>query len=110
LSRTLVIVHAGIAAATKCPEMEIDAEEGKILANASANVMAQFDLAPDPKTQAIIGLIMACGTVYGPRAFMIRMRQAQERSEGAGTAGVYAADGSAAGTTTYTPAASGPPN
>jgi hypothetical protein len=78
-----------------------------MLATASANVLEQFDLKPDPKTQAIIGLVMAAGTVYGPRVYMIQVRRAQEKSEraanqnGVGTAGVYTADGEPAGTTEF---------
>lgn len=81
----------------------IDKEESDLLANASANVMQQFDLTPDPKTQAIIGLVMACGTVYGPRVYMIRARMAQEAQEKrAGTAGVYDGAGMPQGTTEFT--------
>lgn len=85
----------------------IDEAEGRMLAEASANVMEQFDLKPDPKTQAIIGLVMAAGTVYGPRAVIIQMRKAQERAEkragadGTGTAGVYGANGEPLGTTDF---------
>jgi hypothetical protein len=85
----------------------IDEAEGRMLAEASANVMEQFDLKPDPKTQAIIGLVMAAGTVYGPRAVIIQMRKAQERTEkragadGTGTAGVYGAGGEPLGTTEF---------
>lgn len=71
-----------------------------MLAAASANVMEEFDLKPDPKTQAIIGLVIAAGTVYGPRVVMIQMRKASERREkaagpdGSGMAGVRNPDGS----------------
>jgi hypothetical protein len=92
----------GIASATGTPEMMIDADEGKLLAKAASNVLEQFDLKPDPKIQAIVGLVMAAGTVYGPRAYSIRQRKLQERAEKkAGTAGVYNPDGTAAGTTSF---------
>jgi hypothetical protein len=87
--------------------LAIDEDEGRMLAAASANVMEEFDLKPDPKTQAIVGLIMAAGTVYGPRAVMIQMRKAQQKREkaagenGVGTAGVYNPDGTPAGTTEF---------
>lgn len=82
--------------------MMIDQEEGELLATASVNMMQQFDIAPDPKTQAIIGMIMATATVYGPRIYMIRARLAQEAKEAkAGKAGVYAPDGAPVGTTDY---------
>lgn len=77
------------------------------MAAATANVMEEFDLKPDPKTQAIVGLIVAAGTVYGPRVVLMQMRRDQERREraadetGVGTAGVYTAGGEPAGTTEF---------
>jgi hypothetical protein len=94
-------VHSGIAAMTGTPELELDKAETDMLAQASANVLAQFDIAPDPKTQAIIGLLMACGAVYGPRVVVIRTRKSQERKEEKGEAGIYNANGLAMGTTTF---------
>jgi hypothetical protein len=79
LSRSLLAVHMGIAAATKTPEMSLDKEESDLLANATVNVLEQFDIRPDPKTEAIFGLIVAAGTVYGPRAYSIQARRARER-------------------------------
>lgn len=74
-----------------------------LLSRASVNMMEQFDITPDPKTQAVVGLIVAAATVYGPRAVAYRFRKAQEKAEETpGTAGVYNADGTAAGTTTFT--------
>jgi len=102
LAKTLVIVHVGLAGVTENPELVIDQDEGLLLANATANVLEQFDLKPDPKTQAIIGLLMAAGTVYGPRAFMIKQRRAQQaREKQAGTAGVYDPQGFPVGTTQF---------
>lgn len=103
LAKTLVVVHMGIANITGTPELVIDADESKLLANATANLLEQFDLKPDPKIQAVIGLVMAAGTVYGPRAYMIRVRKLQETQEkkNAGTAGIYNPDGTAAGTTGF---------
>jgi hypothetical protein len=73
-----------------------------MLANAAANVLAQFDIAPDPKTQALIGLILAAGAVYAPRVVVYRARMAQERQERkAGVAGVYGTEGEPQGTTTF---------
>jgi hypothetical protein len=39
LTKTLVILHTGIAGIAKTPELVIDEEEGRMLAAASANVM-----------------------------------------------------------------------
>lgn len=73
-----------------------------MIAKATANVLEEFDLKPDPRTQAIIGLVMACGAVYAPRVVAYRMRKAQAKQEASpGVAGVYAADGRPQGTTSY---------
>lgn len=78
-----------------------------MLASASVNVMRQFDLTPDPKTQAIIGMIIACGTVYAPRVYLYNARKEQEKREkaagpdGVGTAGVFDPSGAPAGTTDF---------
>lgn len=102
-----MIVHAGLAGVTSTPEMVIDESEAEMLARASANVLEQFDLKPDPKTQAIVGLVLAAGTVYGPRVYLINQRKAQEKREsaanktGAGTAGIYDANGNPVGTTGF---------
>lgn len=107
LSKTLVIVHLGIAGATNTPELAIDKDEGDLLAKASANLMSEFDLTPDPKTQAIVGLVMAAATVYGPRAVMIRARKAQEKQEksadenGHGMGGVTDSNGHPVGVTPF---------
>jgi len=82
--------------------MIIDDQEGMLLAKATANVLEQFDLKPDPKTQAIIGLVMAAGTVYAPRVIMINQRKAQQAKEKRnGTAGLYDAQGNPVGTTQF---------
>jgi hypothetical protein len=75
LSKTLMILHSGIAAIAKAPELEIDKDESDLLANATANVLDQFDLKPDPRAEAIVGLIIAASTVYGPRVYLMRQRK-----------------------------------
>lgn len=88
--------------ATGVQEIAIDQSEGDLLAKATADVLDQFDITPDPKTQAIIGLIMACGTVYGPRAYLYAARKGQEKQEQkSNIAGIYSADGMPQGTTTF---------
>lgn len=78
LSRTLLMLHIGIAGVTKTPEFVLDEEESKMLANATVNVLSEFDIRPNPKAEAIFGLIVAAGTVYGPRFYMIRKRTGDE--------------------------------
>lgn len=79
LTNTLIIVHAAISTATKTPELAIEETEAKSLAGAVANVLEEFDIQPDPKVQAIVGLVIAAGSVYGPRMYLIRERQKAQR-------------------------------
>lgn len=79
LTNTLIIVHAAISTATKTPELAIEETEAKSLAGAVSNVLEEFDIQPDPKVQAIVGLIIAAGSVYGPRMYLIRERQKAQR-------------------------------
>lgn len=94
----------GVAGVTNTPELMIDENEAEYLARSTANVLEQFDMKPDPKIQAIVGLIIAAGTVYGPRAYMIKSRHAAEARErpanakGFGTASVLNPDGTNMGT------------
>lgn len=79
LTRVLTFVHLGIASATKTPELVIDEAEARTLSEATANVLREFDIRPDPKVEAIIGLITACGVVYGPKVYFIRERKKAEK-------------------------------
>lgn len=81
LSRTLAMLHLGVAGVTKTPELELDTAEADMLANATVNVLREFDITPDPKTEAIFGLIIAASTVYGPRVYVIRKRWQEEASQ-----------------------------
>ncbi len=81
LAGVLSVLHAGIAAATKTPELAIDNDDATTLAKATANVLAEFNIAPDPKVAAVIGLVIAAGSVYGPMGFNIRERKLREAKE-----------------------------
>lgn len=78
IARIFYIVHAGLASATKTPEIALADEDSKALAEATARVLDEFDIRPDPKIEAIIGLITTASVVYGPRAYMINMRRKVE--------------------------------
>lgn len=80
LSRLLVVVHAGFAAATKTPEMNLDEADANALGKATANVLDQFDIRPDPKVEAIVGLVIVAGSVYGPKIYMVRERRKEEKA------------------------------
>lgn len=70
-----------LAAAVKTPELELDKEEGKLLAENIAAVNAFYGKVIDPKVMAWTGLIMACGKVYAPRAVAIKMRMSMEAQQ-----------------------------
>lgn len=70
-----------LAAAVKTPELELDKEEGKLLAENIAAVNAFYGKVIDPKVMAWTGLIMACGKVYAPRAVAIKMRHSMEAEQ-----------------------------
>lgn len=74
LTKMLYIMHLGIAQATQSPEMILTDDDAKMLAEASANVLSEFDIRPSPKAEAIVALVMAAGSIYGPRAYLIRER------------------------------------
>lgn len=78
LTRALAIVHLGLAAATKTPELALDDKEAETLAAATAHVLQEFDIRPDPKVEACFALVVACGTVYGPKVYFIRERWKEE--------------------------------
>lgn len=75
----LAIVHVGLASVTKTPELVLEEDEAKSLAMASANVLEQFDITPDPRVTAVLGLVTTCGMIYGPRVYLIRERKKEER-------------------------------
>jgi len=81
LTNTLIIVHAGLASVSKIKELEIDQTEGKSLAIALANVLAEFDIQPDPKVQAIVGLVVAGASIYGPRMYLYNERMKAEKAK-----------------------------
>lgn len=72
LSQTLLIFHMGLANFMRFKGMELEKSESDALAASLANVMAQFDFAPDPRFTAIAGLVTTGATIYGPRAYLYR--------------------------------------
>ncbi len=79
LARMLGIVHLGIASATKIVELELKPDESQALAQATANVLEEFDWVPDPKITAIVGLVTTAGTIYGPKYYFYRERKKEEK-------------------------------
>lgn len=96
LTRALVIVHLGISKATAIPEIELDSDDADTLAQATANVLQEFDIKPDPKVEAIFGLIVAAGSVYAPKVIIYNRRKQTEKEENKSnnsTANVYGMSG-----------------
>ncbi len=73
-------MHTGVAAISTTPELAIDKAESDLLADATVNLLKEFDITPDPKLQAAVALVVAAGTVYAPRVVTIKMRKARERA------------------------------
>lgn len=78
LTKVLLVMHIGMAEMTKTPELVLTETEANTLATSTANVMDQFDITPDPKIQAVVGLLMTAGMIYGPRLYNIRERVKNE--------------------------------
>ena len=81
LARMLGFVHLGIAAASKTPELVLNEEETKALAGATAKVLEEFDIRPDPKVEAVVGLVTTAGAICGPKVYFIRERKRAERRQ-----------------------------
>lgn len=77
----IAITVGGISSAIKAPELNVSDDESKVLGSATANFMDQFDLKPDPKITALVGLFGAFGTVFGPKVAMMMERQRQEKQD-----------------------------
>lgn len=75
-------MHLGIASATKTPELSLDESEAESLAKATANVLEQFDIRPDPKIEAVVGLVTTASVIYGSKYYMIRQRKKEEKENG----------------------------
>ena len=87
---------------TNTPEMVLEEEEAKAVAESGLTLAAMYDVTPDPKLQAAINFAIIMGTTYGTRLVAIRARKSQEKEERRkGTAGMYDAEGRPIGTTSY---------
>lgn len=89
LTKTLLIMHVGMAEMTKTPELALSEVEASGLATSAVNVLDQFDITPDPKMQAIVGLLMTAGMIYGPRMYNIQSRVKAEKSEPKSSASMH---------------------
>jgi hypothetical protein len=78
----LGFVHLGLAGVTRCPEFaDISEAENKALASATANVLEVFDIRPDPRIEAVVGLCVTASTIYGPRVYLAYNRKKKADKE-----------------------------
>lgn len=80
LAMIIGIAHIGLASAFSTPELALEDAESKRMAEATGRVLQEFDIRPNPKAEAIIGLVICAGSIYGPRAYMINERKKRERA------------------------------
>lgn len=79
IETSLIGIHAMMAAFTNTPELMLDADESKPLAQAVAEVAKHYDIPGlDAVVVAWVGLIMVCGKTYVPRAILINKRMKEE--------------------------------
>jgi len=71
-----MVLHLGIANMTKFPDFALDDKESATLAQATANLMAEFDMSVDPKIAAVMGLVSTAGTIYIPRYYLYQQHVA----------------------------------
>jgi hypothetical protein len=76
----LYSLHQMGAAILATPEIELDKDESRKLAEAIKDVAGYYALAFDPKKVAIANLLSVAGFVYGPR--IIAWRARRKASEG----------------------------
>ncbi len=72
LAAQFQILNTGIAFLTKFDDFKLEDSEAMQMANATANVMEQFDYTPDPKVAAVLGLVTTTSMIYGPRLYLYR--------------------------------------
>lgn len=79
LTQALLLVHMGLAGLTKFPDFALDNDEAKALANSVSNVLAEFDVEPNPKFVALIGLASTASIVYGPRVYLYKQQKSKKK-------------------------------
>lgn len=80
-SQSLMIVHMGLASFTGFDKFALEKKEADTLAASVANVMEQFDMTPDPKFTAVVGLVTTGAMIYGPRVYLYKEHKAAKDKE-----------------------------
>jgi hypothetical protein len=82
IARILFSLHQMAAVGLKVPEMALDPKEAQVLGQAIADVQSHYDFDVSAETTIWVNLVMALGSVYGPRAVLIyhRKQKVKEKS------------------------------
>ena len=91
LAAQFQILNTGIAYLTSFEDFKLTDNESLQMANATANVMDQFDYVPDPKIAAVMGLVTTASMIYGPRIYLYNSDR-KKKQKAKVTAKVKAAD------------------
>ena len=76
-----MVLHMGVGNLIKFPDFALDQKEADALAEATANVMDQFDFAPDPRITAVMGLVSVAGTIYVPRYYLFQKMREEKKQD-----------------------------
>jgi hypothetical protein len=80
LERTLKIFYAGLAGLSNAPEWRLDDEDTHTLGVATGAFLVEFDMKPDDKLTATVGLVTALAAVNGPKIWLIRERMQKQKN------------------------------
>jgi hypothetical protein len=81
IEKILFSVHTMCASFLHVPELALDENETKLLADAVANVAKHYAILPDPRMQAWFQLAMIAGPIYGMRFWAIRNKAQQRKAQ-----------------------------
>lgn len=69
-----------LAKAAKIPELQLDEDEAKKLADATANVARHYNISVSQKTLDWSNFVTAISSIYGTRLFVIGKRKREEKT------------------------------
>lgn len=81
IEKTLMAIHLGVSAITKCPELELQEDDAKKLAEAAKPVLELYSVRLTKKQEAYGLLIEAMATVYPPMVVSLYLRKKMEAEE-----------------------------
>ena len=83
LATLLASLHIGLAVALDAPELALTPDQADALANATADVLACYDVGMSAKNAAWLNLAMTAGGIYGGKliALSARKRAHRQRQE-----------------------------